>query len=107
MEMIPIPEERSTQIEEVGHSCPDLCHVQFRRGALYEFREIDSDLFQQFRDSARPGEFFRAHIKGKKPYQKIAAKKPETRTDEIVELVDAALNRHGIETPQEELNSGE
>jgi KTSC domain len=107
MEMIPIPEDRSTQIEEIGHEGVDLCHVQFRRGALYEFGEIHLDLFQKFRDAAKPGEFFRAHIKGKKPYRKIAAKKPETRIDEIVERIDAALNRQGIETLHAEVDGGE
>jgi hypothetical protein len=74
MEMISIDPSRSSQIAQIGHDGRSLCRVLFRRGGLYEYRNLDSEMFAQFQSHPKPGEFFRDHIKGnavKFPFSKV------------------------------------
>lgn len=60
----------SSQIEAIGHEpTTNTLFIQFKKGSVYSYGNVDADLHKRFMESESQGSFFYKHIK---PFAKPA-----------------------------------
>lgn len=76
MAVIPLVEVESSTIRAIGHNAEtNTLHVEFRRDdSIYEYENVDVELYKQLHGAESVGSFFAKNIKKfpeKYPYKKV------------------------------------
>lgn len=62
----------STNVASAGyHEESQTMEVEFLNGSVYQYYNIDADLFRQFMESHSKGQFLNVYIKNAYPYSRV------------------------------------
>ncbi len=63
-------EVESSNVYRVGYS-EKILYVEFRSGYVYEYQNVESEVFENFLNSNSKGSFVHTHLKNKYPFKRI------------------------------------
>lgn len=68
-----LTEVTSSNIKRIGYTENNLL-VEYRSGVLYKYKDVPSELYEEFLESESKGKYMNSKIKGKFEFEKITNK---------------------------------
>ena len=88
MQRLPV---ESSDIVSVGYEpAAKILEVEFHGGRVYQYRDVEPDIYAQFMRAESYGTFFFAHINGRYRYEKISSVTDGLRAGEALAVVSAS-----------------
>lgn len=75
--LVPLTPVESSNISAIGYD-PDRrwMSVEFKSGALHQYRDVPADIYAEFKDALSVGSYYAMNVRGKFPSDKLSGECP-------------------------------